>query len=71
VAANVVRITVTGALYESSRSDLAKVVFHDVAGWLMMPLALVMLFAELEILRRVIIVKPRPGAAYHARPAAA
>jgi hypothetical protein len=30
-----------------------------------------MLFAELEILRRVIIGKPRPGAAYYGRPAAA
>jgi exosortase len=64
VAANVVRITVTGALYEASRNELAQVVFHDVAGWLMMPLALLMLFAELAILRRVIIAKPGPGAAY-------
>lgn len=71
VAANVVRITVTGTLYEASQSELAHVVFHDVAGWLMMPLALVMLFAELEFLRRVIIAKPRPGAAYYARPATA
>jgi exosortase len=59
VAANVIRITVTGSLYEAAQSDLARIIFHDVAGWLMMPLALGMLFVELEILRRVIIVKPR------------
>lgn len=62
VAANVIRITVTGVLYEAAQSDLARVVFHDVAGWLMMPIALIFLFAELEILRRVITVKTRPGA---------
>ena len=67
VAANVARITLTGALFESSRSNLAHIVFHDVAGWLMMPFALVMLFAELEFLRRVIIAKPRRGAGYPRR----
>jgi exosortase len=55
VLANVVRITVTGLLYEASRGDVARMVFHDLAGWLMMPLALGMLFVELFILGRVLV----------------
>lgn len=52
VMANVVRITVTGLLFEASRSDLARAVFHDLAGWLMMPLALMVLIGELYFLGR-------------------
>jgi exosortase len=55
VAANVVRITVTGMLYNAGQSDLAKVVFHDIAGLLMMPLALAILFWELHVLRRLVV----------------
>lgn len=60
IAANVIRIAITAALYEASHNELARFVFHDVAGWLMMPIALAMLFVELEFLTRVIIVKTRP-----------
>jgi exosortase/archaeosortase family protein len=55
VLANVIRITVTGVLYEQSQDDLARVVFHDLAGWLMMPLALGMLFLELFVLGRSLV----------------
>jgi exosortase len=55
VAANVVRITVTGLLYNAGQSDLARVVFHDIAGLLMMPLALAILFWELHVLRRLVV----------------
>src|SRR5262249_58253429 len=41
---NVVRITITGALHETVNSRVADVFFHDVAGWLMMPLALALLW---------------------------
>lgn len=58
VIANVIRITVTGALYDASQDKLAQIVFHDVAGWLMMPFALGLLFAEAWFLRRMIIAKP-------------
>jgi exosortase len=65
VLANVIRITVTGLLFEASRDDLARVVFHDLAGWLMMPLALGMLFLELFVLGRSVVRTegevPRPG----------
>lgn len=55
VLANTVRITVTGALYEANQNDLARVIFHDVAGWLMMPLGLGLLLVELHVLARVVV----------------
>jgi exosortase len=63
VLANVIRITATGLLFEASQGELAHMVFHDLAGWLMMPLALGMLLAELFILGRVLVPveKHRPA----------
>ncbi len=52
ILANVARITATGVLVEAARDDLARAVFHDLAGWLMMPLALAMLLVELFVLGR-------------------
>ncbi len=54
ILANVVRITVTGVLYEANQDELARSLFHDMAGWLMMPLGLLMLLAELYILGRLV-----------------
>jgi exosortase len=50
---NILRITATGALYVYAGPKLAETVFHDLAGWLMIPLALVMLWAELQYLQRL------------------
>jgi exosortase len=61
IFANVARITVTGLLYSASQDRLAKVVFHDVAGWLMMPLAVVILLLEIRVFRRLIIDEARRG----------
>lgn len=47
---NVTRITVTGILYRVASSELAEHVFHDLAGWFMMPLALALLGLELWLL---------------------
>ena len=47
---NVLRIAATGALYVFAERELAETVFHDLAGWLMMPMALLMLWAELKYL---------------------
>jgi len=47
---NVCRITVTGVLYRVASSELAERVFHDWAGYLMMPMALGLLWLELVIL---------------------
>ncbi|MFO0842141.1 MAG: exosortase/archaeosortase family protein [Gemmataceae bacterium] len=40
LAANIIRIVVTGVLHKVAGRELADLVFHDLAGWLMMPLAL-------------------------------
>jgi hypothetical protein len=47
---NIIRIVVTGILHETAGHELANYVFHDVAGWLMGPLALVFLLVELKLL---------------------
>jgi exosortase len=58
IFANVVRITVTGLLYYWGHDQLAHWVFHDVAGWLMMPLAVAMLFVEIHVIRRLVVERP-------------
>jgi exosortase len=55
VLMNLLRITVTGVLHRTAGSDLANAVFHDLAGWLMMPLALGLLWLELQFLARLFI----------------
>jgi exosortase len=62
--ANVTRITVTGILHELVGSDIATAFFHDLAGWLMMPLALALLGLELKLLACLLL---EPAAAVPAR----
>jgi exosortase len=62
---NVARITVTALLYRWAGADVAKAIFHDVAGWVMMPLALAVLWLELcfldRLYRPVAGTRPAPG----------
>jgi exosortase len=58
VFSNVTRITVTAFVYIVAGSHEADLVFHDLAGWLMMPLALAMLWIELWLLQRLLIKQP-------------
>jgi exosortase len=53
LAANVARITLTGLLHATAGSRVADAVYHDLAGWLMMPLALAALALELALLARL------------------
>lgn len=46
---NVFRITLTVLLFQFAGSEVAKVVFHDVAGWVMMPMALVAVWLLLRL----------------------
>ncbi len=62
VFSNVCRITVTAILYEAARrwpehvsEKAAKWFFHDAAGWLMMPLALVLLLGLWKLLENLIV----------------
>ena len=50
VLSNVIRISLTGILYNEGGKELGDKVFHDFAGWMMMPIALVVLWAELKLL---------------------
>lgn len=52
---NLVRITATGVLYAFDCSELAHAFVHDLAGWLMMPLALALLWVELKILSSLVV----------------
>jgi exosortase len=58
VVTNIIRITVTGILYETAGSELAEMVFHDLAGWLMMPLATGILGLELLLLSKLLVAPP-------------
>ncbi|WP_146118537.1 exosortase/archaeosortase family protein [Blastopirellula marina] len=55
VAANVLRISVTGILFETVGAEWAERVFHDMAGLLMMPLAILLLGTELYILSKLLL----------------
>ena len=59
--ANVVRITVTGLLYHAVNGETALLVFHDLAGWLMMPFALTLVWLELKVLDRLFVVSRPTG----------
>jgi len=52
---NIARITVTGFLYEYANKELAETVFHDLAGWVMMPMALGLLYCELQLMDHLVI----------------
>ncbi len=55
IIANVFRITLTAVLHELVSSELADKVFHDMAGLLMMPVALLLLWAELALLSHIFL----------------
>jgi exosortase len=52
---NVVRITVTGMLSETVGGEISSVVYHDLAGFLMIPLALALLSLELWFLSHAFV----------------
>ena len=53
--ANIARITLTGVLHESVGADAAFRFYHDLAGWLMIPLALILYWGEIWILSHLVI----------------
>jgi exosortase len=60
--ANITRIAVTGILHKLAGQRIADLVFHDLAGWLMMPYALGLLWAELRLIDWVMVRSPAPSA---------
>ncbi len=65
LTANVARITATGVLYGTAGAGTAEALYHDLAGWLMMPMAVVLLAAEVRLLG--LIFDRGPGAAADGR----
>ncbi len=52
---NVIRITVTGVLHMFTNEEVANRVFHDFAGWVMMPMAIGFLYVEMQVLGHLVI----------------
>jgi exosortase len=55
LASNVLRIVITGLCYEVFGDHFGGAFFHDLAGWLMMPLGLIFLGIEMWILGTLLI----------------
>jgi exosortase len=61
VLMNVMRITVTVFLLRFANAEVARFVFHEVAGWVMMPLALVVLWLEMRFLEKLWVSEKPTG----------
>jgi exosortase len=53
--ANIARITLTGVLHETVGGRVSSTFYHDLAGWVMMPLALAMYWLEIAVVSRVLV----------------
>jgi exosortase len=63
IVVNIVRITATGVVHELIGPNFAEKIFHDFAGWIMMPLALSALGIEVFLLSKLFPAGgPRPAA---------
>jgi len=58
VMCNVVRLFVTGILFLLASSEVAEKFFHDFAGFAMMPIAVLLMFAELWLMDKLIVPEP-------------
>lgn len=59
--ANVLRIVVTVILYELFPKSVGHAFFHDLAGWFMMPSAVLLLWGELWVLDRALVERAAPA----------
>lgn len=61
LVANILRISLTGLLHETAGGRVADVVYHDLAGWLMMPMALGAIWVVMALLSHLFVeAAPRP-----------
>ncbi len=60
IVANVLRISATAVAYEFGNEKMAELIFHDLAGWLMMPVGLLLLWAELYIVSMIFVEIDEP-----------
>jgi exosortase len=61
--ANIFRICLTGALQEGVGGHASSRFYHDLAGWVMMPLALALYWLEIAVLSRLLLIEQRHDAA--------
>ena len=59
---NIIRVTATGVMFDLGYSEFARHFFHDVAGYLMMPIGMALLWVELVILSRLFVDLPASAA---------
>src|SRR6202011_3891061 len=55
LAVNIIRITVTGIMYLTVGPEMADRMFHAMAGWFMMPMALGLLYVEFQVLSHLFV----------------
>ena len=60
VICNVLRIVATAILMLHVSSEVADKFFHDFAGYVMMPAAVLLLFGEIWLMDRIIVPEPEP-----------
>ncbi len=60
VMCNIVRLSVTGALFLLASAEVAQRFFHDFAGLAMMPIAVLLMFGELWLMGKLIEPEPDP-----------
>jgi len=58
VICNILRLFVTAVLFMIASSEVAEKFFHDFAGLAMMPVAVLLMFAELWLLDKIIVPEP-------------
>jgi len=61
IVTNILRIFVTAFLYEYVGPEWAEKVFHDLAGWLMMPIALLLLLLWTWVLHLCVVIYDEAG----------
>ena len=62
IVCNTIRLVITATLFLLAREEWAKTFFHDGAGYTMMPMAIVIMVAELWLMARLVLPDPEPAA---------
>ena len=60
LVANIARITLTGVLHETIGGQIADKFYHDLAGWVMIPFALVLYWCEIWVFSHILVEVEAP-----------
>jgi exosortase len=61
LVANITRITLTGILHVTAPGNVADRFYHDFAGWVMIPLALLLYWLEIWVFSRIFVEMEEPS----------